>query len=97
MHIDCVNHPVKIKLVSSSYISKMFKSPAVGLYVSEKNTIFIDKTLSDLEKLHVLGHELKHAFDYQTASLGEEEICDAFGALLIRLVKAKSIKDLCLK
>lgn len=96
LYIECVMHPVKVKFVTSAYISKLFGSSAEGMYDSVRNTIYLNKNLSELERLHHLGHELKHAFDHQTQSMSEEDICDAFGALLIRLTGAEVAKDLCL-
>lgn len=93
--IECVMHPVTIKFVTGAYISKLFGAAAHALYDPERNTIYLNKKLSELERLHHLGHELKHAFDYQTQGMGEEDICDAFGALLLRLCKAKKVSDLC--
>lgn len=88
-------HPVTIKFVTGAYISKLFGSPADGMFDPVKNTIYLNKKLSELERLHHLGHELKHAFDHQTQGMDEEDTCDAFGALLLRLCKAKKVADLC--
>lgn len=93
--IECVLHPVTIKFVTGAYISRLYGGAADAMYDPVRNTIYLNKKLSELERLHHLGHELKHAFDYQTQGLKEEEVCDAFGALLIRLTGATKVSDLC--
>lgn len=94
LYIECSAHPVRVKLVTKAYLYKVAGGPANGYFSSENNTIYLNKSFAELELVHILLHELKHAYDYQTQELTEEGKADAFGALLIKLFTLKNIKDL---
>lgn len=57
----------------------------MGLYISDKNMIYILKGMDTHQTKHTLFHELKHAFDDQAQGLDEEGSCDAFATLMLRL------------
>jgi Zn-dependent peptidase ImmA (M78 family) len=89
-YIECAHHKVQVSFVTKQYLRRVCKAEkdeiVYGLYSSEENKIYIVKGLDDHKTKHTLLHELKHAFDFQVSSMkDEEDICDAFATMLMRL------------
>jgi hypothetical protein len=80
-------HPVKVKGVSQRHLDKIAagKNETVrGCYVSKENTLYVAYDLDSIVLRHTLFHELKHVFDDQVAHMDDEEdVCDAFGTMLV--------------
>lgn len=91
-------HKVNVKFVTKATLKKVGKpkkdEAIVGLYIPEKNLIYVDRDLPDAEKLHTLAHEWAHAIDYQTSGLEEEQRCDVMGMLIIHILGATCVQDL---
>lgn len=86
--VDCFLHPVKIKGVTNKHLDRIaadLNETVRGCYVSKENTIYIAYDLAPEIFIHTFWHEYKHAFDDQTAHLNEEDVADAFGAVMVKL------------
>ena len=89
-YIECAHHEVQVSFVTKQYLRHISKAKrdedVYGYFDSDVNKIYILKGLDDHKTKHTLLHELKHAFDYQVSSMkDEEDICDAFSTMLMRL------------
>ena len=88
-------YPVDVSFVTQKYIDSLIASKdenVQGCYTSENNTIYVVKDLTTTTKLHILYHELYHAFEDQTERMDEEGRADSFAALLLRLFPETNIE-----
>lgn len=97
-YIEGPLHKIKVKFVTAKSLKRIAQAPKEqinGLYSSDQNTIWVNKDVSEEEKIHLLLHELGHALEEHVRYVEDEESrVHIIATFLRKLTKTSSIETL---